>query len=260
MERATSPVSLPGPVHQVTRAAHGLSEQLRDDDLEVGALLGLLLALRGARGRGRLDGRQAVVELGEAVTDLRAELVERRAHARGVQERGQLGGVPVEVAAEQQLHAADGRVPLGLIEQLLHERAQLAAIPEELLQGARQPAVTVREVLPQHAVQRLGGPLVGGRRAGEQRLELAPHHVHVDLHAGVLERQQADAQGALHDGGALVFRPLPDERGKAGVREGQALHGDVVTGDRHGGRRPRGRDGKLDQVGSFHAPHPGGRL
>ena len=121
-----------------------------------------------------------------------------------------------------------------------HERAQLAAVAQELLQGARQAAVAVREVLAQDLVQGGRGALVGRLRLRTQRLELAPHDVHVQRHPGVLERGQADAQRALQRG------PVGPPRARSatnaaerGVHEREALDDQPVAIDADGRRGPR---------------------
>ena len=67
----------------------------------------------------------------------------------GSMQPGELGRVAVEVGPEELADAADGAVALRLVEQVVDERTQLAAIAEELLQGARQAPVAVGEVGPE---------------------------------------------------------------------------------------------------------------
>ena len=77
---------------------------------------------------------------------LLAELVHRGVEPRRVEQERELGRVAVEVALEHPADPADRAVALRLVEQLLDHRAQRAAVAEELLEGARQPAVAVGEV------------------------------------------------------------------------------------------------------------------
>ena len=65
---------------------------------------------------------------------------------------GQARGVTVEVATQQHPHAADGRVPPLRVEELARERAKLTAISQERLEGPRQTAVTISEVLTQDLI------------------------------------------------------------------------------------------------------------
>ena len=114
--------------------------------LEVGAL-GRGPGPLGTPGRGRgLDRHEALLEALEAGRDLLAELVHRRVEAGRVEQDGELRGVAVEVALEHRADPADGAVALLLVEQLVDHRAQRAAVAEELLERARQPAVAVGEV------------------------------------------------------------------------------------------------------------------
>ena len=76
--------------------------------------------------------------------------------------------------------------------------------------------------------------LVGRVVALEQRIELAPHDVHVDRRAGVLERVQADAQRALDKLRPIVRRTLRDERRQRAIREAQPVDDDRVALDADG--------------------------
>ncbi len=82
----------------------------------------------------------------------------------------------------------------------VHERPQPAPVAEELLQRPRQPPVAVGEVGAE-LLERRRRPLVGVLGLADEALELAPDGVHVDAHACVLERHQADLQGALDESG-----------------------------------------------------------
>ncbi len=86
------------------------------------------------------------------LADLGAELVERRAQPRRVEQLRQPRGVAIEVGAQQDAHPADGRVAPLLVEELAGEGAQLAAVAEEGLQRARQATVAIREVRAQHLI------------------------------------------------------------------------------------------------------------
>ena len=208
-----------GAVDGVSGAPADLTQEGAHEVLEVGALGRRLLALAGTRRTGRLDRRQPLVEPREAVADLGPELVERGAQAGRVQQLGEPRGVAVEVAAEHRTHPAHGGVAPGLVEQLADERSQLAAITQELLQGARQPSVAVREVLAQHGVERRRGAFAGGLCLPHETLELAPHDVHVQRDARVLECREPDAQRAFEQGRAVLLGPVRHERGEMRVHD-----------------------------------------
>ena len=110
----------------------------------------------------------------------------------------------------------------------------------------------------------------------QELLELGADDVDVDGHAGVLEGDQADPQGALDEVRTIVGGALGDEGGEAGIAEDQALDDDPVALDRHaggaiaggrrradrrqaGGRRarhgrPTGGGGEADEVGGASMP------
>ena len=142
--------------------------------------------------------------------------MQRRAETRRIQQLGKARGVAIEIGAEQDLHAADGAVSLRLVEELVYEAPQLALVTEEPLQGARQAAFSVREVLTQQRVQGCCRPLVRGLRLAEQPLELGPDGVHVDRDADALDRGEPNAQRPLHQHRPLFRRPLRHE-GREGV-------------------------------------------
>ena len=158
---------------------------------------------------------------------------------RRVQQQGELRGVAVEVALEHRADPADGAVALRLVEQLVDHRPQGAAIAEELLERARQPPVAVGEVGAQGLLERLGGLLVDRLRLAQELLELGPHDVHVDRHAGVLEGEEADPDGALDEVGAVVGRALGEERGERLVLHDQMVDDDAIALDADAGRGDR---------------------
>ena len=123
----------------------------------------------------------------------------RRVEAGGVEQEGELRRVAVEVALEHPADPADRAVALRLVEQLLDHRPQGASIAEELLEGPRQAAVAIGEVGAQGLLERLGGLLVDRLGLADELLELGPDDIDVDRHAGVLEREQADPEGALDE-------------------------------------------------------------
>ena len=227
------------------------AEQLLEEVLEVAALGGALRALLGAGGRGGLERGDALVELGEALGDLAAELEERRAQAGGVEEGGELAAVAVDVRAEERLDAADGAVALRLVEELVGERAELAAVAQEGLERAREAPVAVGEVLAQELVE--GGGRLGVRLLGlaQEAGELGPDGVDVDGHAGIHEGGHADLEGALDEAGALLGGALGDEGGQAGIEEDQALDDDAVALD---------RDARGAAAGALAGAATGGRL
>ena len=142
---------------------------------------------------------------------------------------GELGRVAIEVALQHPADPADRAVPLGLVEQLVHHRAQRAAVAEELLQRARQPPVAVREVGAQGLLEGGRGTLVDLLRLADHPLELRADGVHVDRDPGVLQRDQPDPQRTLHERTPIPRRALPQERGEGRVRQGQALDDDPVA-------------------------------
>ena len=198
-------------------------------------------ARSSARARSRLDRREPLVDALEALADLLAELVERRAEPGRIEELGDLAPVAVEVLAEQAADPADGRVTARLVEQLVHELLEGATIAEELLERPRQPAVAVREVGAQDVLHGAGRGLVDGRRLGHELLELAADHVDVHGRGRVLHGQQADAQRALHDGRSLGGLAIGERGGEGGVHDHEALDDDPVAVDAH---RDRGADGR----------------
>ena len=132
---------------------------------------------------------------------------------------GELRCVAIEIALEHGPDAADRAVALPLVEQLVHHRAQRAPVAEELLERPRQSTVAVREVRPKRLLERARRPLVDLFGLAHHPLELGSHGIDVHGHAGVLQRDQADAQGTLGDRATLGGRPLPDEGGKGRIRD-----------------------------------------
>ena len=273
------------PVEQIAGAAGALGQQAFEEVLEVAALGGALRAFLGPGARGGFQRGDALVELVETLGHLAAELEERRAQAGGIQEDRQLAAVALEVGAEERLDAADGAVALRLVEELIGEGTELAAVAQEGFERAREAPVAVGEVLAQELVQGGGRLRVGVLRLAQEDGELGPHRVDVHGDAGIHEGGHADPEGALHEAGALLGGALGDEGGEAGVDEDQAIDHDAIAldrdagargggggarrrGDRRqaGGRRARNRqatggDWKADDVGGgVHAPDSGGGL
>ena len=83
-------------------------------------------------------------------------------------------------------------------------------------------------------------------------LELAAHDVHVERGAGILQRDEPDAQGPAHERGPLLRRTAPHEGGQPGIDEAEVPDDEPVRGDADafavGCRR-----GQLDDGGAFHA-------
>ena len=199
------------------------------------------------RGRG-LDRREPLVQPGEAVADLDPELVERRVHPGRVEEQGEARRVPVEVRPEQLAHLADRAVPLGLVEQVRHEGLQPAAVSEERLERARQPAVVIGEVLAEDLVERGRRLVVGQGGPGQEAVELAPDRVHVDRDAGVLERDQPDPQGALDEGRPIVGGALRDEPGQPRVDQHEPFDDDGLAVEPNRAVRARALVARLRHV------------
>ena len=86
LERMTWPASIRSAFDEVVTAAYGIGQHALEQVLEVGTLGGGPGALADARCGGCLDGGEAIVESLEAAADLAAELVQGRAHARGVEQ------------------------------------------------------------------------------------------------------------------------------------------------------------------------------
>ena len=253
----TAPVSVGRPVEQVAGAAGAFGQQALEEVLEVAALGGALGPLLGPGGRGGLQRGDALVELVEALGHLAAELEERRAQAGGVEEGGELAAVALQVRAEKRLDAADGAVALRLVEELVGERAELAAVAQEGLERAREAPVAVGEVLAQELVQGRGRLRVGVLRLAQEGGELGPHRVDVDGHAGVHEGGQADLEGALHEAGALLGGALGDEGGQAGIDEDQALDDDAVALDRDARGARAGARRRERPAAGWWPPSPG---
>ena len=175
------------------------AEHRLEQVLEVAALGRGPGTLGAAGGRGRLDRDEPLLERLEAVGHLLAELVHRGVEPGRVEQERELGRVAIEVALEHRADPADRAVALRLVEQLVDHRAQRAAVAEELLERARQPAVAVGEVGAERLLERLGGLLVDLFGLADELLELGADDVDVDGDARVLEREQADAQGALDE-------------------------------------------------------------
>jgi len=158
----------------------------------------------------------------EPARDLGPELVHRRVLAGRVEKQGELRGVAVEVRPEERPHSPDRAVSLRLVEQLADERPERAAIAEELLQRPGQPAVAVGEVRTKDLIQGFGGLGVGLLRGPQELLELVADEVDVDAQARVLERRQADPQGTLDEGRAILRLAIRDDRRKARVADDEA--------------------------------------
>ena len=176
----------------------------------------------------------------EAVVHLDAELVERRVHARRVQELRQPRAVAVEVRLEHRADPADRGVSPAGVEELVDHRLQLAAVAQERLQRARQTPAVVAEVGPEHLLQRRGRLLVGGAALVREPVELGANGVHVQGHAHALERGQPDAKRAF-DQDRVVVRRLGAEPGCKGA-VGQRTGARPRCGHPPGGR-PAGRWG-----------------
>ena len=184
----------------------------------------------GAAGRrGRLDGHEALLERLEAGRHLLAELVHRRVEAGRVEQERELRGVAVEIALEHRADAPDGAVALLLVEQLVDHRLQGAAVAQELLERPRQAAVAIGEVRAQRLLEGERGLLVDRLGLAHELLELGPHDIDVDRDAGVLEREQADPQGALDEVRPVVGRALGEERGERRVVDDEAIDDDPLA-------------------------------
>ena len=79
------------------------------------------------------------------------------------------------------------------------------------------------------SLERGRGPLVGLGGPAEEPVELASDGVDVDRDAGVLERDEADPEGALDERGPVVRRPLGDEPGQPGIDQDEPLDDDPLT-------------------------------
>ena len=206
-----------------------VGEHALEQVLEVGALGRGPGALGATCGGRRLDRDQPLLEPLEAGRDLLAELVHRRVEPGRVEQQGELGRVPVEVALEHPADPPDRAVALGLVEQLLDHRAQGAPIAEELLERPRQAAVAIGEVRPEGLLERLGGLLVDRFGLADELLELGPDDVDVDRDARILEREQADPDRPLDQVGAIVHRSLAQERREGRIADHEALDHDPLA-------------------------------
>ena len=77
-------------------------------------------------------------------------------------------------------------------------------------------------------LERQRGLLVDRLGLAQELLELGPDDVDVDRDAGVLEREQADPEGALDESGAVVGRSLGKERGERPVVDDEPVDDDPV--------------------------------
>ena len=143
---------------------------------------------------------------------------------------------------------------LRLVEQVRHERAQLAAVAEELLQRPRQPPVAVGEVRPERLLERGRCPLVRRLALLEEALELAPDDVDVDGHAGVLERHQADLERPLDERRAVLLGAVGDERGQGRDRRSRARSTTIRSPSIRTIVAGVGRRRERDDVAGFHGP------
>ena len=180
-----------------------------------------------------------------------------------VEQDRELGRVAIEVALEHPADPADRAVALRFVEQLVDHRAQGTSIAEELLERPRQPAVAVGEVGAQGLLERLGGLLVDRFCLADQLLELGPDDVDVDRDAGILERQQADPDGAFDQFASVICGSLAQERRQRWVVNDQPFHDDPFALQANP-RRGRGTglgmdDGERREDGGFHAANPGRR-
>ena len=174
--------------------------------LEIAALRRRLGALAGAGGLGGLDRHELLLERAEALGDLGSELVQRRAEPRRVEQARESRRVAVEIGVEHPRDAADRRVAPGGVEQLLDHGAQLAAVAEERLEGARQAPVAIGKVRAQDALERFRRSLVRGAALVGEALELAANGIHVQGHPDALECRQADPNGALDEDRVVIDR------------------------------------------------------
>ena len=110
---------------------------------------------------------------------------------------------------------------------------QLALVAQEGLQGARQAALLVPEVVAQLPLQRLGRPGVRLVQALGQAGELGAHDIGRQADAGAADGHQTDAQRALHQLRALGLLALRQEGGELRVGERQVLDNDAVRDDGH---------------------------
>src|SRR5207302_470100 len=132
-----------GGLDDITGAAEQAGERSLQGVLKVATLGGAPGPLLGASVASRLQANQAITHVLEGVVHLGAKAVQRAVLAAGIEQPADDGAVTVEVAGEQRAHAADGAVAALLIEQLVDEPAQRAAVAEEVLQHprrARRPA------------------------------------------------------------------------------------------------------------------------
>ncbi len=245
MDLRTDPASRPVRSTQIAGAAGDLAQHRLEQILEIPSLGRRARPLGTPGRRGRLDGDEALLDPLEAGGDLLAELVHRRIEAGRVKQTRELGGVAVEVPLQHPSDAADRAVALRLVEQLVHHGAQRPAVAEELLERSRQAPVTVREVRAERLLQRLRCAFVDLLRLTHHAFELHADGVHVDGHAGVLEGDQADAQGPLHESTAIRRRAFAEKGRERRIGEGESLDHDPVA------LEPNGLMERDD--GSFHA-------
>ena len=128
---------------------------------------------------------------------------------------------------------------------------------EETLQRSRQAPVPVGEVRAQRLLEGNGGALVHLLGLAQDAFELGPDDVDVDAHAGVLERDQPDPQGAFDERRPIVCRPLGERRRERRVVEDEAVHDDPVAQHLDAGRRGASFGGRRErhERSGFHGPN-----
>ena len=249
-----------GPVQEVAGAAGEVAEHRLEQVLEVAALRGRPGALGAAGGGGRLDRDEPLLE------PLNPAAISSRNWCIGESSRvGSRSVASLEASPSKYVSSIRPIRPMALSR--FFSSNSSSTMPRSAPRSPRNCS-SVRGSRPSPSaklVRRVcssvaAAPLVDLLGLADEPLELAADDVHVDGDAGVLEREQADAQGALDDGRAVVAGTVGQVRGERRVAEDEALDHDAVAVDADpGGQRRRlggdraGRERADD--GGIHGPN-----
>ena len=157
--------------------------------------------------------------------------MERAAREPRIEHPAEDGAVAVEVPTKKRAHASDGAVAAFLVEEIVDQAAQCAVYAEELLQRPRQRAVLGGKRVAKSEFERSGGTIVGLVRPMHKPFELAGDEVDVERHSRIAQRDEADLQPALHDGGSIHLGMVAHVLRQFGVVQQETRDGDVVALD-----------------------------
>ncbi len=229
--RKLSPAPVAGALQQVPLVPGHVGQARLEGILEVDPLGRAVGALLGAGLLAGLERDQPLLQRAEFAAHLVAELVQRRALARRVEQPRELRCVAIEVALQLRGQPAERTLATVRVEQLADQPAQLAVLAQELLERARQAPVTIGEVRPELLLDSLGGARIRLLQPLAEAAELGAHDIRRQAHACAADGLQADARRALDQLRLLRRLALGDEGGQLLVDELEMLHDDAVGGD-----------------------------